>query len=206
MKKQLIALIAAAALLTSCGSTDSSSSSSAKDSSSAAETTTTTSAPDSSSAEETTTTTTEETTTTTTEETTTTTKSETTTTKSETTTTTTTTEAATTTTQKVTKDLPKDSADYVAKIGEKIEITDISIMAAGMVGAEDGTGFKYNGNKFEVYRYKEGDPMLTEGASGSVVLELEGFGKATSSCVVNGVYLMLYNTADDTVTKAFLSV
>ncbi|MBR6337362.1 MAG: hypothetical protein IKR76_06480 [Ruminococcus sp.] len=197
MKKQICAILAATALLTGCSDSDSSSSSGKNNSSSAAETTTTTSAPDSSSAEETTTTTTEETTTTTTE---------TTTTKSEMTTTTTTTEATTTTSKEVTKDLPADSADYVAKIGEKIGITDISIMAAGMVGAEDGTGFKYNGNKFEVYRYKEGDPKLTEGASGSVVIELEGFGKATSSCVVNGVYLMLYNTADDTVTKAFLSV
>lgn len=185
-KKYLLILAAAAAMLTACGDSDSSSASESKS------TTTTTAATESVTETETTTTTTAETT----AETTTTTEATTTTTAEETTTAATEAPAA----------APASTEEYVKAIGEKIEITDTLTMAADMIGAVEGTSFKYNGNKFEIYKYNEGDPKLAEAASGSLTYEIEGFGEFTSQTVVNGEYVMLFNTEDSAVTDAFLSI
>lgn len=188
MKKQyFLILAAAAAMLTACGDSDSSSASESKS------TTTTTAATESVTETETTTTTTAETT------------AETTTTTTEATTTTTAEETTTTTTEAPAA-APASTEEYVKAIGEKIKITDTLTMAADMIGAVEGTSFKYNGNKFEIYKYNEGDPKLTEAAGGSMTLELEGFGEFTSQTVVNGEYVMLFNTEDSAVTDAFLSI
>ena len=76
--------------------------------------------------------------------------------------------------------LPQSTGDYVDYIGSQIDITDKSLMAAQMIGAEEETSFKYNGNKFEIYRFKDGDPKLEEAASGSIMLTIEGFGEYES--------------------------
>jgi hypothetical protein len=185
-KKYLLILAAAAAMLTACGDSDSSSAPESK------ATTTTTAATESVTETETTTTTTAETT----AETTTTTEATTTTTAEETTTAATEAPAA----------APASTEEYVKAIGEKIEITDTLTMAADMIGAVEGTSFKYNGNKFEIYKYNEGDPKLAEAASGSLTYEIEGFGEFTSQTVVKGEYVMLFNTEDSAVTDAFLSI
>lgn len=99
--------------------------------------------------------------------------------------------------------LPQSTGDYVDYIGSQIDITDKSLMAAQMIGAEEGTSFKYNGNKFEIYRFKDGDPKLEEAASGSIMLTIEGFGEYESSASVNNNFIMIYNTPDDTVISAF---
>jgi len=102
--------------------------------------------------------------------------------------------------------LPQSTGDYVDYIGSQIDITDKSLMAAQMIGAEEGTSFKYNGNKFEIYRFKDGDPKLEEAASGSIMLSIEGFGEYKSSASVNNNFIMIYNTPDDTVISAFNSL
>lgn len=102
--------------------------------------------------------------------------------------------------------LPQSTGDYVDYIGSQIDITDKSLMAAQMIGAEEGTSFKYNGNKFEIYRFKDGDPKLEEAASGSIMLTIEGFGEYESSASVNNNFIMIYNTPDDTVISAFNSL
>lgn len=102
--------------------------------------------------------------------------------------------------------LPQSTGDYVDYIGSQIDITDKSLMAAQMIGAEEGTSFKYNGNKFEIYRFKDGDPKLEEAASGSIMLSIEGFGEYESSASVNNNFIMIYNTPDDTVISAFNSL
>ncbi|MBQ7070635.1 MAG: hypothetical protein IJM87_05075 [Ruminococcus sp.] len=187
MKKTIMfTAIAAAVMLASCGDSDSSSAPESK------ATTTTTAATESVTETETTTTTTAETT----AKTTTTTEATTTTTAEETTTTATEAPAA----------APASTEEYVKAIGEKIEITDTLTMAADMIGAVEGTSFKYNGNKFEIYKYNEGDPKLTEATGGSLTYEIEGFGEFTSQTVVNGEYVMLFNTEDSAVTDAFLSI
>ncbi len=187
MKKTIMfTAIAAAVMLASCGDSDSSSAPESK------ATTTTTAAAESVTETETTTTTTAETT----AETTTNTEATTTTTAEETTTTATEAPAA----------APASTEEYVKAIGEKIEITDTLTMAADMIGAVEGTSFKYNGNKFEIYKYNEGDPKLTEAAGGSMTFELEGFGEFTSQTVVNGEYVMLFKTEDSAVIDAFLSI
>lgn len=98
------------------------------------------------------------------------------------------------------------SEDYVKSIGEKIKITDKTTMAADMIGAEDGTSFRYNGNKFEVYRFKSGDPKLDDAESGTLVYTLEGFGDFTSNSSVNGEYIMIYDTPEDKVIETFKSI
>lgn len=185
MKKNIIFILAAAALLTACGSSESSSKAETKSTTTLTETV----SESVSEAEITTTaaTTTEEITTT--EETTTTTAEE------------TTTEAT-----EAPAVVPASTEEYVKAIGEKIEITDTLTMAADMIGAVEGTSFKVNGNKFEIYKYNEGDPKLEAAASGSMTYEIEGFGEFTSQTVVNGEYVMLFNTEDSAVTDAFLSI
>lgn len=102
--------------------------------------------------------------------------------------------------------LPETTAEYVEFIAEQLEITDILTMAASMIGAAEGTSFKYNGTKFELYRFNEGDPKLDEAASGSMTISIEGFGDYDSLASVNGNYVMLYKTADDVVISAFNSI
>lgn len=179
MKKNIIFILAAAALLTACGSSESSSKAETKSTTAATEIIS-----ESVSETETTTTaatTTEETTTTTAEE--------------------TTTEAT-----EAPAVVPASTEEYVKAIGEKIEITDTLTMAADMIGAVEGTSFKFNGNKFEIYKYNEGDPKLEAAAAGSMTYEIEGFGEFTSQTVVNGEYVMLFQNEDSTVTDAFLSI
>lgn len=98
------------------------------------------------------------------------------------------------------------TAEFVSAIGQQIEITDIVPMAAEMIGAVEGTSFKYNGNKFEIYRYNENDEKLTEALSGTLTYTIEGFGDFSSNASVNENYVMIYNTADDTVIQTFLNV
>ena len=186
MKKNIIFILVAAALLTACGSSESSSKAETKPTTTLIETVS-----ESVSEAETTTTaaTTTEEITTTTEETTTTTAEE------------TTTEAT-----EAPAVVPASTEEYVKAIGEKIEITDTLTMAADMIGAVEGTSFKFNGNKFEIYKYNEGDPKLEAAAAGSMTYEIEGFGEFTSQTVVNGEYVMLFQNEDSTVTDAFLSI
>ena len=180
MKKNIIFILAAAALLTACGSSESSSKAETKPTTTLIETV-------SKSVSEAETTTTAATTT-------------------EEITTTTTAEETTTEATEAPAVVPASTEEYVKAIGEKIEITDTLTMAADMIGAVEGTSFKFNGNKFEIYKYNEGDPKLEAAASGSMTYEIEGFGEFTSQTVVNGEYVMLFQNEDSTVTDAFLSI
>lgn len=99
--------------------------------------------------------------------------------------------------------LPQNTGDYVDYIGSQIDITDIIPMAAEMIGAEEGTSFKYNGNKFEIYRFKDDDPKIELAKSGSITYTIEGLGDFTSQSAVNGNYMMIYDTPDDAVISAF---
>lgn len=98
------------------------------------------------------------------------------------------------------------TADIVSAIGQQIEVTDIIPMAAEIIGAVEGTSFKYNGNKFEIYRYNENDPKLTEASSGTITYTIEGFGDFSSNATVNGNCVMIYDTVDDTVIQTFLNI
>lgn len=95
------------------------------------------------------------------------------------------------------------SSDYVDLIGKSIDITNVTKMAAEMIGAEEGTSFKYNGNKFEIYRFKADDPKIEQAKSGSLTYTIEGFGEFTSKSSVNGNYVMIYDTPEDKVIEAF---
>lgn len=121
--------------------------------------------------------------------------------------TTTTTEATTTAETTTQNNISiNDTNEYVNAIGTKLEITDITKMAAEMIDAEDGTSFKYNGNKFEIYKFSDGNPKLEEAKSGSISYTLEGLGDFTSTTVVNGNYVMLFKTEDSTVIDEFMSI
>ena len=98
---------------------------------------------------------------------------------------------------------PESTKEYVDYIGQQIEITDVITMAAEMIGAEEGTSFKYNGNKFEIYRFKSDDPKIEQAKSGSLTYTIEGFGEFTSKSSVNGNYVMIYDTPEDKVIEAF---
>lgn len=184
MKKFIAGIIALSLIcgMTACGNSESPTSS---------ENTTTTTTTTMATSEETTTTTTTAETTTTTEETTTTTEL---------------TSADTETTTEAVSNSITNTEEYVSAIGNEIEITDITKMAAEMIEAEEGTSFKFNDNKFEIYKYADGNPKLEEASAGSLTYEIEGFGEFTSSTVVNGNYIMLFNTEDEAVTNAFMSI
>ena len=95
------------------------------------------------------------------------------------------------------------SKEYVDKIGGVIAITDIEDMAASMIGAEEGTSFKYNGNKFEIYQYKSGDPALAQAETGKMTISIGGFGDFDTFSSVNGNFVMMYDEKDDAVINAF---
>lgn len=99
--------------------------------------------------------------------------------------------------------VPNSSSDYVKIIGKDLEITDITKMAAEMIGAEEGTSFMYKGNKFEIYRFKADDPKIEQARSGSLTYNIEGFGEFTSNSSVNNDYVMIYDTPDESVIQAF---
>ena len=99
--------------------------------------------------------------------------------------------------------VPKSTKDYVELIGESLDITDVIDMAAEMIGAEEGTSFKYNGNKFEIYCFKADDPKIEQAKSGNLTYTIEGFGEFTSNSSVNGDYIMIYDTPDEDVIQAF---
>lgn len=111
------------------------------------------------------------------------------------------------TTEEVTEDMkasaPETSAEFVEIIGKDLEITKITTMAAEMIGAEEGTSFRYNDNKFEIYRFKSGDPKIEQAKSGSLTYTVEGFGDMTSKSSVNGDFVMIYGTPEDKVIEAF---
>lgn len=122
-----------------------------------------------------------------------------------------TTEATTiSTTEEVTEEVktsaPETSAEFVEIIGKDLEITKITTMAAEMIGAEEGTSFRYNDNKFEIYRFKSGDPKIEQAKSGSMTYTIEGFGELTSKSSVNGDFVMIYDTPEDEVIQAFTSI
>lgn len=98
---------------------------------------------------------------------------------------------------------PQSSSDFVEIIGKDLEITNITKMAAEMIGAEEGTSFMYKGNKFEIYRFKADDPKIEQAKSGSLTYIIEGFGEFTSNSSVNGDYIMIYDTPDEDVIQAF---
>lgn len=101
---------------------------------------------------------------------------------------------------------PESSSEFVDKIGKGLEITNITKMAAEMIGAEEGTSFRYNDNKFEIYRFKSGDPKIEQAKLGSMTYTIEGFGEITSKSSVNGDYIMIYDTPEDAVIQAFTSI
>ncbi|MBR6243873.1 MAG: hypothetical protein IKQ90_10305 [Ruminococcus sp.] len=99
--------------------------------------------------------------------------------------------------------MPLTSKEYVDFIGGQIEISDIIDMAASMIGAEEGTSFMYNGNKFEIYRFTDQNEILSDAADGSITLNIEGFGDYTMNSAVNGNYLMVFDNHDNAVTDIF---
>lgn len=99
----------------------------------------------------------------------------------------------------------KNTAEYVAAIGERIEITDIIKMDASLIGAIDGTSFKYNGNKFEIYEFDENSDVLSEAHDGNITLNMAGFGEVTAESLVNGNFVMIYSVSDDNVSQAFMA-
>ena len=99
--------------------------------------------------------------------------------------------------------VPESSNEFVEIIGKDLEITNITEMAAEMIGAEEGTSFKYNGNKFEIYRFKSDDPKIEQAKSGSLSYTIESIGEFTSKSSVNGNYVMIYDTPEDKVIEAF---
>lgn len=108
-----------------------------------------------------------------------------------------------TTTEAPTEAKILSSSDYVTKIGESIDITDITTMAASSIGALNGTSFMYNGNKFEIYRFDEEHSTLASAADGTVTINIAGWGEYSTNSSVNGEYMMIYSTVDETVIQAF---
>ncbi|HRR77065.1 MAG TPA: DUF5067 domain-containing protein [Ruminococcus sp.] len=102
--------------------------------------------------------------------------------------------------------LPETTDEYVDYIGKSFEIENISQMFAGMIGAEEGTSFKYNDIKFEIYRFKGYEQILKEAAKGSVILQIEGLGEYETLSSVNGCFMMIYDTPDDKIIEAFESL
>lgn len=96
--------------------------------------------------------------------------------------------------------------DVAAEMGKTIQMTDMTVMAASMIGAEEGVSFKVDGKKFEVYKFAPDDSKLKEAESGNLTFTLQGFGELSSKCSVNGVFIMIYRTPDDDVIKAFNNI
>lgn len=101
---------------------------------------------------------------------------------------------------------PTSSSELVDIIGENLDITNVTAMAADMIGAEEGTSFKYNGNKFEVYRFKADDSKIEQAESGTITLTVEGFGDFTMNTAVNGDFVMIYDNPEDAVIEAFTNI
>lgn len=99
----------------------------------------------------------------------------------------------------------KNTDEYVAAIGGRIEITDIIKMDASLIGAIGGTSFKYNGNKFEIYEFDENSDVLSEASGGNITLNMAGFGEVTAESLVNGNFVMIYSVSDDNVSQAFMA-
>lgn len=89
------------------------------------------------------------------------------------------------------------------EIGEKLEITEKVRMAAEMIGAIEGTSFKYNGKKFEIYKFESGNATLSDAADGTVTINIDGIGAIEMLSAVNGDYAMMYNEPDNAVIDAF---
>ena len=98
------------------------------------------------------------------------------------------------------------SSEFVSAIEQQIEITNIIPTASEMIGAIDGTSFVYNGNKFEIYLFDENSEKISEALSGKLSFTIDGFGEFSSEAIVNGNYVMIFNTADDTVNQIFLNI
>ena len=99
---------------------------------------------------------------------------------------------------------PTESA--VLAIGDILDITEITRMAADMIGAVDGTSFKYNGNKFEIYKYDNGAVAIADASDGTMTITIDGFAPMETASAVNGDYVMIYNEADAAVIDAFNSL
>lgn len=98
------------------------------------------------------------------------------------------------------------SSEFVDKIAETLDITDKITMAAEMIGAEDGTSFMYGNNKFEIYKFSDDNPKIEEASTGTLTIQLDGFGNIQTNSSVNGNYVMIYDTPDDDVINAFLTL
>ena len=104
----------------------------------------------------------------------------------------------------ISSDLSTDK--IVEIIGNQFDITDVTKMAAEMIGAEEGTSFKYNDSKYEIYRFSNDNPKLIEAQTGLLTFEIEGFGSFTSDCVINNNFVMTYKVQDDSVISAFINI
>lgn len=96
--------------------------------------------------------------------------------------------------------------EYAKQIGESLGVNEYSKKAAEMIGAIDGVGFIFNGEKYELYRFSTGAKELESAASGELTYVIDPFGEFTSKAEVNGDFVLLYDVKSDKVSAAFATV
>ena len=93
--------------------------------------------------------------------------------------------------------------DFVEGIMNKVSGERFSQMFAQLIGADEGYAFWIGDNKFEFYEFSDED-RLEEAKTGKITFTIEGFGNFTLDAVVNGNFVLIFETENESVTKAFL--
>ncbi len=109
---------------------------------------------------------------------------------------------------KTEKNKVKNVIEYLDAISKEISITNRIIKDAASIMAEEGFGFSYGGNKYELYKFS-GKGELKKAETGTytfVVIGAESLGEITTKTVVNGDYVMFYDEADEDVISVFNSI
>lgn len=98
----------------------------------------------------------------------------------------------------------KTAKSIAETLSNKLDGENVIDMAGDLIGAIEGASFTLNGNKFEIYKFDD-KSKLEEAESGKLKITIEGFGDYEMNSVVNGDYVLLFDTKNSKVTKLFLS-
>ena len=96
--------------------------------------------------------------------------------------------------------------DVVKDISKDVDVSEITPLAASMIGADEGIRFVSSGKRYEIYKFPHDSYFITDALDGSAVLSLNTFGDFEMNSSVNGDYVMLYNENDDAVIDAFMAL
>ena len=101
-----------------------------------------------------------------------------------------------------------DSSEYVQKMSEIIDITDVHyIIGPEQYNTLNAQTFKYNGKEFRIFQLNPNDSRLEEAKSGKVIMKpIEGsyYTEYETLACSNGNFLLTYKESDEAVLNAFM--